>query len=173
MHLQYSSFLRWVSEKTQGRIPQIFQEPLDPDTLTILASSLYFNGRWNEHFYTGKTKKWVPSKNLTVMMRKNSLISTKLKTSEHWKLMKYVHIYELRHYLRPLYYIRGRISLNQRPASLSKFLVYSAGNMEIFTCCFKQIYSQIPNIWRTMQASALNPYCQTIKLSSNTIQRFH
>ena len=38
----------WVEEKTHGKIPTIFDEPLDQNTLLVLANSLYYKvtDRW-------------------------------------------------------------------------------------------------------------------------------
>jgi serpin B len=46
----------WVSEKTKGRIPQIFASPLDQDVVMVLTASLYFCGKWKEPFYKASTK---------------------------------------------------------------------------------------------------------------------
>jgi serine protease inhibitor len=40
----------WANETTRGKISEIFTEPLDPDTLMVLASSLYFKASWNKKF---------------------------------------------------------------------------------------------------------------------------
>ena len=40
----------WVKEKTQGRIPELFSEPVDPDTVLILINTLYFKGAWLSPF---------------------------------------------------------------------------------------------------------------------------
>ncbi|CAG5087353.1 Oidioi.mRNA.OKI2018_I69.PAR.g11524.t1.cds [Oikopleura dioica] len=40
----------WVEEKTHGKIPTIFDEPLDQNTLLVLASSLYYKAEWKSKF---------------------------------------------------------------------------------------------------------------------------
>ena len=40
----------WVKEKTQSKIPKLFKQPLDSDTLVVLASTLYFKASWNQKF---------------------------------------------------------------------------------------------------------------------------
>ncbi|KAL6590236.1 hypothetical protein ACP70R_050159 [Stipagrostis hirtigluma subsp. patula] len=46
----------WVSQKTFGRIPKLYEEPLESSTLAILLSTLYFNGTWKEEFSSWATK---------------------------------------------------------------------------------------------------------------------
>jgi len=40
----------WVAEKTNNKIPQLFSEPLDSQTIVMLVSTLYFKASWNEKF---------------------------------------------------------------------------------------------------------------------------
>merc|ERR1711868_247285 len=40
----------WVAEKTNNKIPQLFAEPLDSQTIVMLVSTLYFKASWNEKF---------------------------------------------------------------------------------------------------------------------------
>ena len=44
------SINKWISEKTHGKIPKLFDEDLESDTLVILASSLYFKASWTGKF---------------------------------------------------------------------------------------------------------------------------
>merc|ERR1712227_267086 len=41
---------KWVAEKTNNKIPQLFSEPLDSQTIVMLVSTLYFKASWNEKF---------------------------------------------------------------------------------------------------------------------------
>ncbi|XP_074100340.1 serine protease inhibitor 28Dc isoform X1 [Cotesia typhae] len=47
----------WVNSKTRGKINSILSEPPYPESKVILASALYFNGEWNQHFFKGATKR--------------------------------------------------------------------------------------------------------------------
>ncbi len=40
----------WVSRETNGMIPKILSQPLDPATIIVLASALYFKGSWKSPF---------------------------------------------------------------------------------------------------------------------------
>lgn len=40
----------WVSTQTHGHIPAVFAQPLQPDSLVVLASTLYFKGIWETEF---------------------------------------------------------------------------------------------------------------------------
>merc|ERR1711973_988567 len=40
----------WVAEMTNNKIPQLFSEPLDSQTIVMLVSTLYFKASWNEKF---------------------------------------------------------------------------------------------------------------------------
>lgn len=42
-----------------GRIPKFYDQPIEPETLAILLSTLYFNARWKEEFLVGATKELV------------------------------------------------------------------------------------------------------------------
>jgi len=41
---------KWVSDKTEGKIPQLFGEQISPDTIFMILSSLYFKGSWKREF---------------------------------------------------------------------------------------------------------------------------
>jgi len=41
---------QWISERTQGKIPEMYPEPVDQNTLIMLVSSLYFKGSWANTF---------------------------------------------------------------------------------------------------------------------------
>ena len=47
----------WVRDKTFGKIYDILQYPPSDYTKVILASALYFNGEWNQHFFDLATKR--------------------------------------------------------------------------------------------------------------------
>jgi serpin B len=40
----------WVTEKTHGKINNILQGPIDPNTQLFLANAIYFKGKWQEPF---------------------------------------------------------------------------------------------------------------------------
>jgi len=42
---------KWVSEKTRGKIENLYEKAVPTDTLVVLASTLYFKASWNEKFY--------------------------------------------------------------------------------------------------------------------------
>lgn len=46
---------RWVDEKTEGKIKEIFSSPLDESTRVVIASALYFNALWERTFLEGAT----------------------------------------------------------------------------------------------------------------------
>ncbi|XP_044007912.1 leukocyte elastase inhibitor B-like [Aphidius gifuensis] len=46
----------WVDKMTRGRINTLLSDPPSYDTKVILASTLYFNAEWNQHFMAGSTK---------------------------------------------------------------------------------------------------------------------
>lgn len=45
----------WVNRKTEGKIPKIISEQLNPKTKIVMASALYFNAMWEKTFYEGAT----------------------------------------------------------------------------------------------------------------------
>ncbi|XP_011494012.1 PREDICTED: leukocyte elastase inhibitor [Ceratosolen solmsi marchali] len=47
----------WVDDKTMGKIKKLLNEPPNPLSAVIIASALYFNGEWNQHFYEGTKRK--------------------------------------------------------------------------------------------------------------------
>lgn len=49
----------WVDKMTRGRINTLLSDPPSYDTKVILASTLYFNAEWNQHFMAGSTKQYV------------------------------------------------------------------------------------------------------------------
>lgn len=53
-HLLFLYF-SWVNQKTEGKIPQIVEGELSPDTKIVMASALYFNARWEKSFFEGTT----------------------------------------------------------------------------------------------------------------------
>ncbi|XP_008560240.1 leukocyte elastase inhibitor isoform X1 [Microplitis demolitor] len=55
--LAQSIINNWVNSKTRGKINSILPEPPSRASKVILASALYFNGEWNQHFFKGATKR--------------------------------------------------------------------------------------------------------------------
>lgn len=47
---------RWAGEKTNGKIPKLFDEPLDRDTRLVLLNALYFKGGWAFPFHNSSTE---------------------------------------------------------------------------------------------------------------------
>lgn len=47
----------WVKNQTRGKIPSILGEQPPAETRVIIASALYFNGEWNQHFIDGATRR--------------------------------------------------------------------------------------------------------------------
>jgi len=45
----------WVDLKTNGKIDEIIQPPISPETVMFLINALYFNGNWTLPFDTGST----------------------------------------------------------------------------------------------------------------------
>ena len=46
----------WVKEKTNGKIDEIVETPLDPDLVTILINAIYFKGDWKYEFDKSQTE---------------------------------------------------------------------------------------------------------------------
>ncbi|XP_065219520.1 serpin B13-like isoform X3 [Planococcus citri] len=46
---------QWAANHTNGIINQIIEPPLMPNTLMIIASTLFFNGEWDQPFYENST----------------------------------------------------------------------------------------------------------------------
>ena len=46
----------WVKEKTNGKIEEIVESPLDPDLVTILINAIYFKGDWKYEFAKSQTE---------------------------------------------------------------------------------------------------------------------
>ena len=46
----------WINKTTNGKIPKLYEEPLDVNTLMVLGSSLYFRGSWQSKF--DEVRKW-------------------------------------------------------------------------------------------------------------------
>ena len=40
----------WIADRTHGKIPKMYEEPIDSNTLIMLVSSLYFKGSWANKF---------------------------------------------------------------------------------------------------------------------------
>ncbi|XP_011143492.1 alpha-2-antiplasmin isoform X2 [Harpegnathos saltator] len=47
----------WVKQRTMEKISGIISQAPDPQTNVILASALYFNGEWNQHFINSATRR--------------------------------------------------------------------------------------------------------------------
>ena len=63
----------WVKAKTQSKIPKLFKQPLDSDTLVVLASTLYFKASWNQQFNIMKNR---DIKNLCWATTANNLMNS-------------------------------------------------------------------------------------------------
>lgn len=48
----------WASRQTHGKIPEIVQYPFDPHMRLILASAIYFKGKWVTEFAKSMTIQW-------------------------------------------------------------------------------------------------------------------
>jgi len=46
---------RWANEKTNGKIPKLFDATLDTDTRMVLLNAIYFKGAWKEPFNNWST----------------------------------------------------------------------------------------------------------------------
>ncbi|HUI28613.1 MAG TPA: serpin family protein [Candidatus Acidoferrales bacterium] len=46
----------WVSDKTNGKIPDVISPPIDPGTMMYLINALYFNGTWKYEFDSANTE---------------------------------------------------------------------------------------------------------------------
>lgn len=49
----------WVNEKTEGKIKEMFVQPLPTNTKVIVASALYFKAFWERTFIDGATMPYV------------------------------------------------------------------------------------------------------------------
>ena len=47
---------QWVEEKTNGKIEEIVDSPLDPDLVTVLINAIYFKGDWKYEFDESQTE---------------------------------------------------------------------------------------------------------------------
>ena len=47
---------QWVKEKTNGKIEEIVDSPLDPDLVTVLINAIYFKGDWKYEFDESQTE---------------------------------------------------------------------------------------------------------------------
>lgn len=47
----------WVEDRTQGKIRNIIQEPLPPETSLVLVNAIYFKGNWAHKFDRFRTEK--------------------------------------------------------------------------------------------------------------------
>lgn len=48
----------WVEEKTHGKVVDLIDEPLDPNTVMVLTNALYFNAQWEFPFDPAYTDGW-------------------------------------------------------------------------------------------------------------------
>ena len=77
----------WIADRTHGKIPKMYEEPIDPNTLIMLVSSLYFKGSWANKFTpmsdvrvrgflnTGGKMEFLPDQNspvLSLVLKKRS-----------------------------------------------------------------------------------------------------
>jgi len=94
----------WVAEKTNNKIPQLFSEPLDSQTIVMLVSTLYFKASWSEKFELVRKNKpcYVTTlgnllaepticDDVTYMGKEEEVYSTEEKTEDFGK----VHIFDL------------------------------------------------------------------------------
>lgn len=56
--IKFSTF-SWVNEKTEGKIKEMFAQPLSTDTKVVVASALYFKAFWERTFIDGATMPYV------------------------------------------------------------------------------------------------------------------
>ena len=47
---------QWVKDKTNGKIEEIVDSPLDPDLVTVLINAIYFKGDWKYEFDESQTE---------------------------------------------------------------------------------------------------------------------
>ncbi|XP_065204222.1 leukocyte elastase inhibitor-like isoform X2 [Planococcus citri] len=70
---------KYISNKTENRIPRLLEHPLAKDTLVVLTSSLYFKSAWRTKFNRDQTKAETfrtDKGNVTVQMMHALLIET-------------------------------------------------------------------------------------------------
>ena len=48
----------WVNDHTKGKIPKLFSEPIDANTVAIILSSLYFKASWASPFAIVTKSRW-------------------------------------------------------------------------------------------------------------------
>ncbi|XP_065216679.1 leukocyte elastase inhibitor-like [Planococcus citri] len=60
-----SAVNKWVSEKTNNRIQDLFKSELSKDTVILLASALYFAGKWADRF----TESYTETKNFNTGLK--------------------------------------------------------------------------------------------------------
>lgn len=47
---------KWVADNTKNRITKLFKEEISKDTIILLASTLYFAGKWSKSFHKADTE---------------------------------------------------------------------------------------------------------------------
>lgn len=52
----YAPINSWVAEKTEGRIKNLLQDPVDPLVVAVLVSAVFFKGAWAEKFSPAHTQ---------------------------------------------------------------------------------------------------------------------
>ncbi|XP_065222013.1 leukocyte elastase inhibitor-like [Planococcus citri] len=70
---------KYVSNKTENRIPQLFKKPLSQDTLMLITSTLYYKAFWPKKFERELTKTdtfYTDKGNITVQMMNGQLEGT-------------------------------------------------------------------------------------------------
>ncbi|XP_065219527.1 leukocyte elastase inhibitor-like [Planococcus citri] len=47
---------KWIADKTKNRITKVFSGEISRDTIVLLASAVYFDGRWSDGFHKYRTQ---------------------------------------------------------------------------------------------------------------------
>ncbi len=80
-----------MSDATKGRIPKLFESPIDSATALVLATSVYFQARWSKKFSESLTKVWV-----ALLLMKNfeifPLPFSKIRPAQQFSTVKQVQI---------------------------------------------------------------------------------
>nr|QOP39357.1 serpin 5 [Myxobolus cerebralis] len=53
--LAMNTMNKWVSEKTDGNIKELFKKPLETDTNFVMINTLLFESKWEDHFDSSNT----------------------------------------------------------------------------------------------------------------------
>jgi len=74
---------KWVKSQTHNKIPELFSEPLDSDTLVILASTLYFKASWDKKFKVLDQRE-VEESNMCFSLSRDDLMNSKCMKNIEW-----------------------------------------------------------------------------------------